>query len=1432
MDSKARQEEPKRSRWRDFLRPSRTPSNVSKSAPTTPRAQSPNPEPVRSRKLQQPDNRNSIVALASAVGGIVIPSQSATNTTVPNNTSPHVSNVGIIGSTPATTTTLISPPATAPSPASITPTANSPKSLDLWREAAGRLQESERRHIDDTNLRSAPWKSVVDDLIVQTENLREISRQKAWKIKWGDHTIVLRDIAEKTVSWLQKFKEVGDIAVQYDPAHASLPWAGVRFLLQVIVSDFEGREAILIGIETVTRVVTRFTAYEEMYIGAGLQHEDALREGLVGLYVLILRFLIKSKEFFEASIIKHIGKAIVPEVYSKELDILETAEQEAMKDIGVAAAQQTRLRDTSTSQKLEKLQGLVEGIDGQFSRLDKTLEKIVDNLNETERGEALAWASPINHNSQHEFVVDTITSGTCTWLHKEPGFTEWRNSSSSSVFWLRGDPGCGKTRLTSSVIRLLLDETKSRESIAYFYCDGKTGDESRTDPRSIICSLLKQMASLQPGQPLQPALAKAYKERVGSGNKASPPSFKEAKQIISEINGDQLYSRITIVIDALDECNKEYRGDLVEALVELVQASNTLVKIFFSSRPHEEDLNLQLGKVLKYCINLSDTSADVELFIDQTMSEYLRKDKFLPRLLQGQRDIVVEQVVTVLKEKCRGMFLWADLQMKDLCRLKSRSQVTSCLAKLPLDLHSTYQRIFDKILQDEFGQRVATTAFQWILGTVRPLRLGELVGAIQEKTQDMDLTLDSVLEMCQNLLVLDQTEDVIRFIHLSAVEFLQNTENLLPGFSFQTGECLNSVTLDCLAHLSSERSRRFNPDLLSSFWVQYHFFLYDLDGSYNISERKQDLKLNPVELSSIKNEFRPDLEFTTFVWEQWPQQLRQSTDQPDEIFDALKGFLGLDACRTKAGNPDYQTNTGVSVAFRNMTKYGNLLRQQFEIENAFEMKERTRVLTKSNEHGRKWGYNRSTFNLWACKRTWNGFGLLSSSIWMPNFSPFLLACCIGMSRYIQWSYRGSQLVREFATSKRHSLSALCILKTRLGHRFCRETFEAILDVPNFTTTESEIVNFLWLMSYRYDTETWLFCVETVIRRHIQFRTDPFCVARWALYSSCRRPFGDFTKIFSALGETSKYPSEILMGGNTELSLDLGVLQSWLIYGLEDAGNAVRSRKDCGGFQKYLPTAPLYIVHLSLSPPKDFVKLLQFWLEKGINPNHSGLWGSLCHFLVLTFVNDDSSGTFKDVFDLLVLHQAEIDIKHPVTGETPLEYAYSFKCSPQYKQGGGWETSLGRISDRFKPMFFGHVFRIRRSRLWEDSLRELLKDGHEVDEFTNKAMLGLEDAILSAIESWYGRSPDFIFCLLDFFKRWLLRTKASKNTAKDLLEELWDYRDFENQTGNTHSSRESEVAGSIFLGGWEMPESPVDEIEVKVQREYEYIQAAFGSGSFE
>ena len=68
-----------------------------------------------------------------------------------------------------------------------------------------------------------------------TRKKQDECEEKSYKFRFQGKEIILRDIAEKIVHWLNKFKTLGDVVVNFDPIHASLPWAGVRFLLQVLI---------------------------------------------------------------------------------------------------------------------------------------------------------------------------------------------------------------------------------------------------------------------------------------------------------------------------------------------------------------------------------------------------------------------------------------------------------------------------------------------------------------------------------------------------------------------------------------------------------------------------------------------------------------------------------------------------------------------------------------------------------------------------------------------------------------------------------------------------------------------------------------------------------------------------------------------------------------------------------------------------------------------------------------------------------------------------------------------------------------------------------------------------------------------------------------------------------------------------------------------
>ncbi len=112
------------------------------------------------------------------------------------------------------------------------------QSENLWQKALDTLDEDTKNYLDYQN---AVKRDVLAALLRTAQEKKSLCLRKRWKFKKSNgQEVVLRDVVEKIIIWLDKFKAVGDIAMQYDPAHASLAWAGVRFLLRVSLSSNTG----------------------------------------------------------------------------------------------------------------------------------------------------------------------------------------------------------------------------------------------------------------------------------------------------------------------------------------------------------------------------------------------------------------------------------------------------------------------------------------------------------------------------------------------------------------------------------------------------------------------------------------------------------------------------------------------------------------------------------------------------------------------------------------------------------------------------------------------------------------------------------------------------------------------------------------------------------------------------------------------------------------------------------------------------------------------------------------------------------------------------------------------------------------------------------------------------------------------------------------
>ena len=102
---------------------------------------------------------------------------------------------------------------------------------DLWKTAANNLSQADKQNIDFDH---AHQLNILADLQALAERSRQECLQKRWKYtRKCVEIIIFRDVFDKFIRWIDIFKQVGDTVVQYDPAHAVLPWAGVRLVLQV-----------------------------------------------------------------------------------------------------------------------------------------------------------------------------------------------------------------------------------------------------------------------------------------------------------------------------------------------------------------------------------------------------------------------------------------------------------------------------------------------------------------------------------------------------------------------------------------------------------------------------------------------------------------------------------------------------------------------------------------------------------------------------------------------------------------------------------------------------------------------------------------------------------------------------------------------------------------------------------------------------------------------------------------------------------------------------------------------------------------------------------------------------------------------------------------------------------------------------------------------
>ncbi|RFU27471.1 hypothetical protein B7463_g8880, partial [Scytalidium lignicola] len=693
----------------------------------------------------------------------------------------------------------IAPPETQGAPGSSPAIAGQNESDELWTAAVKLLNPDDEAQI---RLQNTNKLTVLDEVLAAAIEKRERCKDRQWKIKRRDGTIiVLRDVFDRIASWLNKLQSIGDFVTQFDSAHLALPWSLIKFFLQISTVDSEKLGTVYDRIEMITNLIGRCAIFEDLYLRDSSKASDLFKKAIIKLYVSVLTYLAEAKRFYAQNSatknILHISDFDVDKL-AENIQNEQTSVEEFARLIDAEslrnANQNIRLLSTEAQKYKKELRDALANL--RIDHIRDQLSDLAKGVESSKKFELLRWISKIPYSKHHESVRKDRLEGSGIWLFEQVQYMQWRRAHSSSLLWLHGIPGSGKSKLVSLLIDTWRENSinPQTEPLAYVYCARNVAEPERSEPVAIVRSILRQLSCPKPNISVQSVVLKKYHELQEEGFDPRELTLFEAKALILELLE---HNRATIIIDAVDECIPERRYQLLSTIEELMKKSSCPVKIVLSSRNYE-DISTLLTKLTNLKIDASNNKSDIERFVRSEVTRSIQESRLLGGRVSAQ---LQDKLIRTLIDGAQGMFLWVALQIQNLCnpqRMKFENDVVQELGRLPDKLVDIYSKIYAEIYSAGITSRqIADTALRWLLSAQGHLSATDFIKAVtlDNAEQIEQVSTSTLMDICGNLVVLDTELDVFRFTHLSVREFLESRPDFTPKLTHAiTAEiCLNTL---------------------------------------------------------------------------------------------------------------------------------------------------------------------------------------------------------------------------------------------------------------------------------------------------------------------------------------------------------------------------------------------------------------------------------------------------------------------------------------------------------------------------------------------------------------------------------------------------------------------------------------------------------------
>lgn len=589
------------------------------------------------------------------------------------------------------------------------------KPVDLWRRAYQDLKNREKALVEtfERNIRyianatADTEQTPFDRGTIQKIAEQKIDARKAERlsIQLGNYPVELRAVGEKIIEGLLWSSTLIGAAVSTQP-YAALAWSGVSMILPLLLNNSKQNTAMIEGLEKITSLMQLFHVREGIYL------QDVRRPPWPEFEAAVVKLYSTVFEY-DARVINHLSDPTVKRAVSgtflpNRWDATMAGIQDAKQQCEEFANLFDRSREVEQFASIEATLASLKAFKGQHQRYRQEDQeaRLLQILSSDYKGD--------------KNIISDRSDGTCEWFLHDQGFLNWRDSDMTSLLWVSGCPGSGKTVLSKAIIDdILITDNFLSSTVCYFFF--KAGQERKEQAADALSAILHQLFQ---NTNLIPYGFASYKNHGANLSRI----FSDLWDVLMKCAKDSEAGRIICVVDALDECKEESRNHFLRKLACLCsskrinQRVGCSLKFIVTSQPCE-DIKDQFerlsgnGSYLHIDIDShsSDLGRDIDLVIDTQVKKFARK-------FDSEKQ---KFIADHLKSRDNRTYLWlvltTDIIKESSIQYCKFPNVKKLLLGLPDEFSDQYNRILSRSRDPELAKKL----LKIVAAATRPLTLME-----------------------------------------------------------------------------------------------------------------------------------------------------------------------------------------------------------------------------------------------------------------------------------------------------------------------------------------------------------------------------------------------------------------------------------------------------------------------------------------------------------------------------------------------------------------------------------------------------------------------------------------------------------------------------------------------------------------------------------